>query len=68
MFGPFAADVVDAVGWKGYFVTTIFMSLPGIALGWFATANVPAPPPEPAELPRAKLVSGPEVARSAADP
>lgn len=38
VFGQFASDVVDFLGWQGFFVCTVFMSLPGIALAWLATA------------------------------
>lgn len=50
VFGFLAADVVHALGWKGFFVTTIFMSLPGVAIGYFATAHMPVPPREPGVL------------------
>ena len=38
VFGTFAGDVVKAVGWKGFFLTTIAMGLPGLLFAWLATA------------------------------
>ncbi len=37
IFGPLAAGVVDALGWKGFFLATIGLGMPGIVLAWFAT-------------------------------
>jgi PAT family beta-lactamase induction signal transducer AmpG len=44
VFGPFASDVVDALGWAGFFVTTIAMAVPGIVLAWWAHRAPPATP------------------------
>lgn len=32
VFGPFAGDVVDAVGWSGFFVVTSLMAIPGLVI------------------------------------
>jgi PAT family beta-lactamase induction signal transducer AmpG len=42
VFGPFADDVVAAIGWSGYFAVCAAMVIPGIALVWLATAVVDA--------------------------
>jgi PAT family beta-lactamase induction signal transducer AmpG len=37
VFGPFAADVHDRVGWVGFYLVAAAMTLPGLALaGWIA--------------------------------
>jgi len=36
VFGPLAANVVDAVGWDGFFAVTSALALPGLVLAWFA--------------------------------
>jgi len=54
VFGTFAGDVVKAVGWKGFFLTTIAMGIPGLVFAWLATK----PPPGPPELPTARTVAG----------
>jgi PAT family beta-lactamase induction signal transducer AmpG len=36
VFGPFADDVVRAVGYSGFFVTTVAMAIPGLVLAWYA--------------------------------
>ncbi len=38
VFGAFAGDVVDALGWTGFFLVTITMAIPGIILAWYAGA------------------------------
>jgi PAT family beta-lactamase induction signal transducer AmpG len=43
IFGPLAADVIDALGWKGFFVATIAMGVPGILLAWWANRDDDAP-------------------------
>jgi hypothetical protein len=43
VFGTFGADVVESVGWRGFFVVTMAMGLPGIVLAWFAMREPPAP-------------------------
>jgi MFS transporter, PAT family, beta-lactamase induction signal transducer AmpG len=45
IFGPLAAGVVEWLGWKGFFLATIAMAIPGIVLAWFAT-----PPERPLVL------------------
>jgi PAT family beta-lactamase induction signal transducer AmpG len=35
VFGPFTDEVVAAVGWPGFFMTTALMALPGLVLAWF---------------------------------
>jgi PAT family beta-lactamase induction signal transducer AmpG len=34
LFGVFANDVVDAVGWDGFFATTVALAIPGVAIAW----------------------------------
>jgi PAT family beta-lactamase induction signal transducer AmpG len=34
VFGPFGNDVVAAVDWTGFFLTTAAMALPGLVLAW----------------------------------
>ena len=53
VFGTFGADVVGAVGWKGFFVVTMAMGLPGIVLAWFAMHD---PPPAAVFVPKARVV------------
>ena len=36
VFGRFAGDVVESVGWTGFFMVTIAMAIPGIVLAWWA--------------------------------
>ena len=55
VFGTFAADVVHAVGWTGYFLTTIAMAAPGIVLAWLATRDAAGPVAAEPGLPRAQL-------------
>jgi len=43
VFGPFAANVVDSIGWAGYFVVTAAMALPGLVLAWFVAHENVAP-------------------------
>ncbi len=38
VFGPLAGVLVDAIGWKGFFLITVVLFLPGIVLAWFANA------------------------------
>jgi PAT family beta-lactamase induction signal transducer AmpG len=38
VFGPLAGVLVDAIGWKGFFMVTVVLFLPGIVLAWFANA------------------------------
>lgn len=48
IFGPLAADVVDWLGWRGFFLSTIAMAVPGILLAWRAPhpdARAGAPTP-----------------------
>jgi PAT family beta-lactamase induction signal transducer AmpG len=45
VFGTLAGDVVEAVGWKGFFLTTIALAIPGLVLAWLATRKYPDPPP-----------------------
>lgn len=40
VFGPFAGDVVDAVGWSGFFVTTSLMALPGLVIAAIVVRRV----------------------------
>jgi PAT family beta-lactamase induction signal transducer AmpG len=35
LFGPLAANVVDAVGWHGFFAVTSALAIPGLVLAWF---------------------------------
>jgi PAT family beta-lactamase induction signal transducer AmpG len=42
VFGLLAGDVVNAVGWAGYFSVCAAMALPGIALVWLVTRVVDA--------------------------
>lgn len=37
VFGTFAGNVQAALGWKGFFLTTIALGLPGLVLAWLAT-------------------------------
>src|SRR5207248_1904411 len=41
VFGPFAGDVVAALGWFGFFAATAAMALPGLALAWWITRILP---------------------------
>jgi PAT family beta-lactamase induction signal transducer AmpG len=34
VFGPFASNVVEAVGWHGFFIATALMAIPGLGLAW----------------------------------
>ncbi|MDB4958580.1 MAG: Muropeptide transporter AmpG [Myxococcales bacterium] len=34
IFGPLASNVVQAVGWTGFYVTAIAMAIPGLVLAW----------------------------------
>jgi len=43
VFGPFAANVVDSIGWAGYFVVTAAMALPGLVLAYFVAHENVAP-------------------------
>jgi len=45
VFGRFAGDVVEAVGWTGFFMVTIALAIPGIVLAWWAgkLSEKPAP-------------------------
>lgn len=47
IFGTLAGDLVDAVGWKGFFLITIAMAIPGIVLAWFATPDEKVAPSAP---------------------
>jgi MFS transporter, PAT family, beta-lactamase induction signal transducer AmpG len=38
VFGPLAGVLVDAIGWKGFFLITVVLFAPGIVLAWFANA------------------------------
>lgn len=42
VFGPLAGNVVDAVGWDGFFAVTSGLAIPGLVLAWFA-AREPRP-------------------------
>ena len=47
-FGPLADDVVAAVGWPGFFVTTSLLALPGIVLAYYSEPRTRGkPPPAP---------------------
>jgi len=41
VFGPLADNVVDAVGWNGFFVVTAMMSIPGVVLAWWVAQRAP---------------------------
>ena len=47
VFGRFAGEVVDRVGWTGFFLVTIAMAVPGIVLAWWA-GKLSEPKPKPA--------------------
>lgn len=34
VFGPLASNVVEAVGWSGFFMATALMAIPGLGLAW----------------------------------
>lgn len=34
VFGPLASNVVEAVGWSGFFIATALMAIPGLGLAW----------------------------------
>jgi hypothetical protein len=34
VFGPLASNVVEAVGWHGFFIATALMAIPGLGLAW----------------------------------
>ena len=36
VFGQFAGDVVEKVGWTGFFMVSIALAVPGIVLAWWA--------------------------------
>ena len=46
VFGPLAANVVDAVDWSGFFAVTSALAIPGLVLAWFV-ARQPERQPEP---------------------
>jgi len=56
LFGPLAGNMVQGVGWEGFFVLTFVAALPGLALVWamrdniaaVELANAPAARPAPA--------------------
>jgi PAT family beta-lactamase induction signal transducer AmpG len=39
VFGPFASNVVESVGWTGFFATTIAMAIPGLVLAYFVARS-----------------------------
>ncbi len=39
VFGPFAANVVDSIGWYGFFVFTSALAIPGLVLAWAVTVR-----------------------------
>jgi PAT family beta-lactamase induction signal transducer AmpG len=39
VFGPLAANVVDAVGWDGFFAFTSALAVPGLVLAWIVTVR-----------------------------
>lgn len=39
VFGPFAANVVDALDWSGFFAFTSALALPGLVLAWLVTRS-----------------------------
>jgi PAT family beta-lactamase induction signal transducer AmpG len=40
VFGPFAAKLVGAAGWSGFFICTSLMAIPGLALAYFVGHRV----------------------------
>lgn len=46
VFGRFAGGVVDSVGWTGFFLVSIALAIPGIALAWWA-GKLSEPRPAP---------------------
>lgn len=34
VFGPLASNVVEAIGWHGFFLATALMAIPGLGLAW----------------------------------
>ena len=40
LFGPLAGNMVEGLGWDGFFVLTFFAALPGLALVWVLRANI----------------------------
>ena len=34
VFGPLASNVVEAIGWPGFFMATALMAIPGLGLAW----------------------------------
>lgn len=50
VFGPLADNVVDAVGWPGFFVVTSLLAVPGIVLAYYSEPSArgsDSPPPPP---------------------
>ena len=41
VFGPLANDVVDRVGWDGFFAVTSALALPGLVMAWWVAKRVP---------------------------
>jgi PAT family beta-lactamase induction signal transducer AmpG len=41
VFGPFAANIVDAVDWSGFFAFTGALAIPGLVLAWIVTRTEP---------------------------
>ena len=39
VFGPFAANVVDAFDWAGFFAFTSALAIPGLVLAWLVTRS-----------------------------
>jgi PAT family beta-lactamase induction signal transducer AmpG len=64
VFGRFASDIVDAVGYKGFFLSTMAMALPGLLLAWLATGQ----DGERRSAPIVAVIPTAKVARSGADP
>ncbi len=49
VFGPVAANVVEAVDWSGFFAVTSALAIPGLVLAWFV-ARQPDRQPEPPKI------------------
>lgn len=40
VFGPFAANVVAAAGWSGFFIVTAATAIPGLVLAWWVAREL----------------------------
>jgi len=41
VFGPLADDVVQRVGWDGFFTVTALLAIPGLIMAWWVAKRVP---------------------------